>query len=53
MASELIYIMPMYARIPVHLKFISMLGISQRSNRLNEYMWMEYNQFSSFNENLH
>jgi len=42
-----------WAYILALLKFITMLGISQTSNHLNEYLWMEYNQFYSFNQNLH
>jgi len=34
-------------------KYISMLGISQWSNHLNEYTKMEYKQFCSFYQNLH
>jgi len=36
-----------WAHIQALLKFIPMLGISQRSNHLNESLWMEYNQFTS------
>jgi hypothetical protein len=34
---------------PVLLKFIAILDVSQTSNHWNEYLWMEYNQFYSFN----
>jgi len=39
--------------IPALLKFIVMLGISLTSNHWNKYIWMECNQFNSFNQNLH
>jgi len=38
---------------PMLLTFIKMLGIPLTSNHSNEYIWMEYNQFYYFNQNLH
>jgi hypothetical protein len=35
------------------LKLIAMLGVSQSINHWNEHIWMQYNQFYSFNQNLH
>jgi len=42
-----------WAHIPALVKFIAMLGILLTSNHLNKSLWMEYNQFNSFNQNLH
>jgi len=35
--------------IPALLKLIAMLDISQTGSHWNEYIWMQYNQFYSFN----
>jgi len=42
-----------WAHTPVLPKFNTVLGISQTCNHCNYYIWMEYNQFYSFNQNLH
>jgi len=51
--QSLWYRLGRWAHTPVHLKFISMFRISQTCNHWNEYLWMEYNEFYSFNQNLH
>jgi len=42
-----------WVHIPVLLEFLVMLGISETSNHWDKYIWMGYNQFYSFNQNLH
>jgi hypothetical protein len=42
-----------WAHIPALLKLIAMLGISHSRNHRNKYIWMQYNRFYSFNQNLH